>query len=88
MAVTVIVGILNHGDPAITSIYGLVAGLLFGGGALFTGNLLQSYIIDAAIKEAERKALEKELERKLGEEARLDSAQSAAPARQLGRNST
>jgi NAD/NADP transhydrogenase alpha subunit len=85
MAVTVIVGVLNNGNPALVAVYGLVAGLMFGGAALFVGNLLQSYIIDAATREAERRALEKELEKKLKEEARLENAQAAGQAKPAGR---
>lgn len=84
MAVTVVVGILNNGNPALVAVYGLVAGLLFGGASLFVGNLLESYIIESAMREAERRALEKELEKKLKEEARLENVQAAGQAKHAG----
>jgi hypothetical protein len=65
MAITILVGVVSNGDMARIAIYGLAGGILFGAGGFVIGSLVQSYIMAAAIKEAEKRALDKELTRKM-----------------------
>ena len=74
--ITVMVGIFSNGEMARVAIYGLAGGILFGAGGFVIGNLVQSYVLASAMKEAERKALEKELAGKMAAE-RTQSARSA-----------
>lgn len=65
MLVTILVGLFSHGNIATVAIYGLAAGILFGAGGLLIGSLVQSYIVEAAKKEVERRLLERELAQKM-----------------------
>ena len=83
MAITIVVGVVSHGDIASVAIYGLIGGFIFGAGAAMIGNLVQGYIVASAVKEAERIAIEKQLAKKMASEqakARQTKAQSATKA--------
>jgi hypothetical protein len=80
MAITILVGVLSHGNIAYVSIYGLGGGLLFGAGGVVIGNLIHGYVIASAMKEAERLAIERELAKKMAEQARQQAGKTPAKA--------
>lgn len=66
----VLVGLISNGDIVDVLVRGIIAGIIFGLSGLVVGNLIQGYILNAAKREMTRKALEKELRKKMaaGEE--------------------
>jgi len=81
MAVTVLVGVLNQGNVALISVYGVAAGLLFGIGGVLIGNLIHGYVIEAAIQEAEEGMMERELTRTASKEKAQAADSGEKPAK-------
>ena len=68
-AISALIGIFTNGDLIMVSILGLVAGIIFGLGGLLVGNLIDSYIVQAAKREVARRVIERQLAAELHAQA-------------------
>ncbi|HDS29723.1 MAG TPA: hypothetical protein ENN67_01630 [Firmicutes bacterium] len=65
MGIMVINGVLQNSNLLVVILQGVAAALFFGFGGLVVGNMLQSYVLNAARREAARIAIQKELEKEM-----------------------
>lgn len=67
-AIIVVSGTWNNGDPIKVVIQGLLAGIVFGLGGLIIGNLLNTYLFNAARRQAIRHQMEQEIREQMAQE--------------------
>jgi hypothetical protein len=77
-AISTLAGVFTGGDMFMSAMIGMAAGLIFGGGGLLIGNLIENYTFRAAKRELARQALERELEAEIRAQAKAKRAEENA----------